>query len=123
MPVGYYLAGRIWIALAFILAMIVFMPLFVFLLKLIRRGMQVYVQEVVEAFGKNEQVVKVVWALVIAMAGLVITKVLDPGKAQEVVGVLMTGRCRDVSRFHLKLQGNLYDEPFHLLNYLHPNNF
>jgi len=34
---------------------------------------------------------KVIWALVIAIAGLVITKVLDPGAAQQVVGVLTTG--------------------------------
>jgi hypothetical protein len=34
---------------------------------------------------------KVIWTLVIAMIGLVITKVLDPGMAQEVVGVLTTG--------------------------------
>ena len=46
----------------------------------------------VEAFGKNEQVMKVIWALVIAMTGLVITKVLDPGIAQQVVGVLTTGK-------------------------------
>ena len=37
-PAGCYLAGRTGIALAFILAMIVFMPLFVFLPKLIQRG-------------------------------------------------------------------------------------
>ena len=37
--------------------MIVFMPLFVFLPKLIQRGMQV----VVDAFGKNEHVMQVCW--------------------------------------------------------------
>ena len=92
MPAGIYLAGRTGIALAFILAMIVFMPLFVFLPKLIQRGMQADAQAVVDAFGKNEQVMKVVWGLFIAIAGLVITKVLDPGMmAQQVVGVLTTG--------------------------------
>ena len=70
--------------------MIVFMPLFVFLPKLIQRGMQADAHAVIEAFGKNEQVMKVIWALVIAMTGLVITKVLDPGAAQQVVGVLTT---------------------------------
>jgi hypothetical protein len=48
---------------------------------------------VVDAFGKNELVMKVIWDLFIAIAGLVITKVLDPGMAQEVVGVLTTGGC------------------------------
>ena len=90
-PAGIYLTGRTGIALAFILAMIVFMPLFVLLPKLIQRGMQADAQAVVDAFGKNEQVMKVIWTLVIAIAGLVITKVLDPGMAQQVVGVLTTG--------------------------------
>ena len=53
--------------------------------------MQADAQAVVEAFGKNEQVMKVIWALVIAMTGLVITKVLDPGVAQQVVGLLTMG--------------------------------
>jgi len=90
---GIYLVGWTDITLAFILAMIVFMPLFVFLPKLIQWGMQADAQAVVDAFGKNEQVMKVIWALVIAMTGLVITKVLDPSMAQEVVGVMTTGGC------------------------------
>ena len=90
-PAGIYLAGRTGIALAFILAMIVFMPLFVFLPKLIQRGMQADADAVIEAFGKNEQVMKVIWALAITIVGLVITKVLDPGMAQQVIGVMMTG--------------------------------
>ena len=91
-PAGIYLAGRTGISLTFIVAMIVFMPLFVFLPKLIQRGMQADAQAVVDAFGKNEQVMKVIWTLVIAITGLVITKVLDPGMAQQVVGVLTMGR-------------------------------
>ncbi|MCX6690879.1 MAG: hypothetical protein NTW33_02200, partial [Methanoregula sp.] len=71
-PAGIYLAGRTGIALAFILAMIVFMPLFVFLPKLIQWGMRADAQAVVDAFGKNEQVMKVIWTLVIAITGLVI---------------------------------------------------
>ena len=92
-PAGIYLTERTGIALTFILAMIVFMPLFVFLPKPIQQGMQADAQAVVEAFGKNEQVMKVIWALFIAIAGLVITKVLDPGMAQQVVEVLTTGGC------------------------------
>ena len=41
MPAGIYLAGRTGIALAFIVTMIVFLPLFVFLPKLIQSGVQV----------------------------------------------------------------------------------
>ena len=53
--------------------------------------MQADAQAVVDAFGKNEQVMKVIWTLVIAMTGLVITKVLDPGMARQVVGVMTSG--------------------------------
>ncbi|MDD5188550.1 MAG: hypothetical protein PHF57_10135 [Methanoregula sp.] len=47
--------------------------------------MQTDAQVGIEVFGKNVQVMMVIWALVVAMTGLVITKVLDPGKAQQVV--------------------------------------
>ena len=58
---------------------------------MIQQGMQADAQAVVDAFGKNEQVMKVIWTLIIAITGLVITKVLDPGVAQQVMGVLTTG--------------------------------
>ena len=58
---------------------------------MIQRGILVDAQAVVDAFGKNEHVMKVILALVVAMTGLVITKVLDPGVVQEVVGMLTTG--------------------------------
>ena len=60
-PAGIYLAGRTGISLTFIVAMIVFMPLFVFLPKLIQQGMQVDALAVVDAFGKNAQVMTVIW--------------------------------------------------------------
>ena len=43
---------------------------------------------VIYAFGKNEQVKKVFWALFVAMAGLVMARVLDPVTAQQVVGMI-----------------------------------
>ena len=63
---------------------------FEFLPKPIQRGMQADAQAVVDAFGKNEHVMRVIWMLSIAIAGLVVTKVLDPAAAQQVVGVLTT---------------------------------
>jgi len=39
-------------------------------------------------YGKNEQVKKVFWALFVAMAGLVLTRVVDPVTAQQVVGII-----------------------------------
>ena len=77
--------------------------------------MQADAQAVVEAFGKNEQVMKVIWTLVIAMTGLVITKVLDPGMAQEwgksdtgvcgIVGIDWTTRQKATKKFRTIIVG------------------
>ena len=87
-PVGIFLEGRTEISLAFITAAILFLPLFVFLPKLIQRGLHADVDVVIEAFGKNEQVKKVFWSLFVVMAGLVLAKVLDPVSVQQVVGII-----------------------------------
>jgi len=42
--------------------------------------LQADAQAVVDVFGKNEQVKRMIWVLVVAMTGWVITKVLDPGR-------------------------------------------
>ena len=41
-----------------------------------------------EAFGKNEQVKKVFWALFIATAGLVLAEVVDPVTAEQILGAI-----------------------------------
>jgi hypothetical protein len=43
---------------------------------------------VIDMFGKNEHVKKVFWILFIAMAGLVLARVVVPVTAQQVVGVI-----------------------------------
>jgi hypothetical protein len=43
---------------------------------------------VIDAFGKNEQVKKVFWTMFVAMAGLVLARVVDPVTAQQVVGMI-----------------------------------
>jgi hypothetical protein len=88
-PLGIFLAGRAEMTLAFIGAVVLFLPLFVFLPKFIQRAMHVDAEAVIEAFGKNEHVKKVFWTLFAAMAGLVLTRVVDPGTAQQVVGIIM----------------------------------
>jgi hypothetical protein len=88
-PLGIFLAGRAAISLAFISAAVLFLPLFVFLPKLIRQAMKVDTDAAIEAFGKNEQVKKVFWTLFISMAGLVLAQVLDPATAQEIVTMIM----------------------------------
>jgi len=87
-PAGIFLAGRAEITLAFIGAAVLFLPLFVFLPKLIQRAMKADVELVIEAFGKNEQVRKVFWTLFVAMAGIVLAQVVDPVTARQVVGII-----------------------------------
>jgi hypothetical protein len=41
-----------------------------------------------QCFGKNEQVKKVFWTLFVAMAGLILARVVDPVTAQQVVGMI-----------------------------------
>lgn len=87
-PVGIFLAGRAEITLAFVGAAVLFLPLFVFLPKLIRKAMKADTDPAIEAFGKNEQVRKVFWTVFVAMAGLVLARVADPVTAQQVVGMI-----------------------------------
>jgi hypothetical protein len=46
------------------------------------------VDAAIEAFGKNELVKKVFWALFVSMVGLVLARVLDPATAREIVGII-----------------------------------
>jgi hypothetical protein len=55
-PLGIFMAGRAEITLAFIGAAVLFLPLFVFLPKLIQKAMKADTDAAIEAFGKNEQV-------------------------------------------------------------------
>ena len=87
-PVGIFLAGREEITLAFIGAAVLFLPLFVFLPKILQQAMKADADAAIEAFGKNEQVKRVFWTLFVVMAGLVLTRVVDPVTAQQFVGVI-----------------------------------
>ena len=51
-------------------------------------GMKADPEKVVDAFGKNEHVKKVFWAVFVAMAGLALPRILDPVTAHQVVGVI-----------------------------------
>lgn len=42
----------------------------------------------IAAFGKNGQVKRVFWTMFVAMAGLVLARVVDPVTAQQVVGII-----------------------------------
>jgi len=86
-PLGIFLLGRAEITLAFIGGAVLFLPLFIFLPRLIQRAMKADADAIMEAFGKNEQVKKVFWTLFVAMAGLVLAQVADPATAQQIVGL------------------------------------
>ena len=57
-------------------------------LKIIRLGMKADAETVVDAFGKNEHVKKVFWAVFVAMAGLVLARILGPVTVHQVVRVI-----------------------------------
>ncbi|MEI7857208.1 MAG: hypothetical protein WCH85_06875 [Methanomicrobiales archaeon] len=88
-PAGCFLAGRAESTLAFIGAAVLFLPLFVFLPKIIQGAMRADADAVIEAFGKNEQVKRVFWTVFMTMAGLVLARVVDPVTAQQVIGIIM----------------------------------
>jgi hypothetical protein len=87
-PAGAWFATRTGLPLAVIGAAVLFLPLFVFLPKLIRQAMQIDTAAAVDAFGKNEHLRKVFWTLFLALAGLVLARIADPATAQSVLGVL-----------------------------------
>ena len=87
-PTGVYLAGRTELTLAFTGAALIFLPLFVFLPKLIRWAMKADTEDVIETFGKNEQVKKVFWAVFAALAGIVLAQIVDPVTAQQLVNLI-----------------------------------
>ena len=84
----FFSVDRAEISLAFIGAAVLFLPLFVFLPKLIHHCMKADTEAAINAFVKNEQVKRVFRTLFIAMAGLVLARVVDPVTAQLVVGAI-----------------------------------
>ena len=87
-PAGFWFAGITALPLAFIGAAVLFLPLFVFLPRIIRYAMKADTDAVLEAFGKNEQVKKVFWSVFIILAGLVLAEVVDPATTQTITEIL-----------------------------------
>ena len=87
-PAGFWFATITALPLAVIGAAVMFLPLFVFLPRLIRYAMKTDTDAVLDAFGKNEQVKKVFWTFFIATAGLVLAQVVDPATTQEILRLL-----------------------------------
>jgi hypothetical protein len=87
-PAGFWFAGITVLPLAFIGTAVLFLPLFVFIPRLIRSAMKVDTDTVLDAFGRNEQTRKVFWALFTATAGLVLAQVVDPAMASQIAGMI-----------------------------------
>lgn len=87
-PLGMSLAGKTGSLPAFTIAAMLFLLLFVFLPKLIRKAMSTDTDTIILLFGKNEQVKKVFWSVFIVLAGFVLAQVVDPQTAQAVLRLL-----------------------------------
>ncbi|NTV00402.1 MAG: hypothetical protein HGA55_04680 [Methanoregulaceae archaeon] len=87
-PLGMYLAGKTGGLLSFTIAAMIFLLLFIFLPKFIRKGMSTDTDTIIRLFGKNEQVKKVFWTVFIILAGFILAQVVDPLTAQEVLRVI-----------------------------------
>ena len=90
-PACIWFAGMTALPLAFIGAAVLFLPLFVFLPKILRFAMKADTDAVLEAFGRNEQTRKVFWALFMATAGLVLAQVADPAAVQAILAAVTGG--------------------------------
>lgn len=89
-PAGIFLSGKAEITLAFIGGAILFLPLFIFLPKLLRKAMKADPNAVLDTFGRNEQTKKVFWSLFISVAGMILARILDPAMAHLIIS-LITG--------------------------------
>lgn len=87
-PAGVFFAQETAAPLAVIGAMLLFLLLFVFLPKMIRIAGKTDTEMIIETLGKNEQIKKVFWTLFLAVAGLVLAEIVDPGTAESIIGIL-----------------------------------
>lgn len=87
-PLGMYLAEKSGSLLSFTIAAMIFLLLFIFLPKFIRKGMCTDTDTIIRLFGKNEQVKKVFWTVFIILAGFILAQVVDPVTAQEILHVI-----------------------------------
>jgi hypothetical protein len=87
-PAGVWFAGTTEVPLAITGAAVLFLPLFVFLPKFMQWTRQVETGAVLDAFGKNEHLKKVFWTMFLALAGLVLARIVDPATAQQIIAAL-----------------------------------
>lgn len=84
-PAGYCLAQEAGPVPGLTAAVLIFLPLFVFVPKLMRYATNADTQAVIRAFGKNEQIKKVFWTVFLALAGLVLAQAGSPALAVKLL--------------------------------------
>ena len=88
-PAGVFFAQKTALPLAVIGGVILFLPLFVFLPKILRLAMKADTEAILQTVGKNDQVKKVFWTIFLAVAGLVLAEIADPAIAEKIVGIIV----------------------------------
>ncbi|HSQ93439.1 MAG TPA: hypothetical protein VLL74_04010 [Methanoregula sp.] len=87
-PAGSILAAKAGPALAFAATAVLFLPLFVFLPKVLKRALAADTDAVLALFGKNGQVQRAFWGIFAAFAGLVLAQAFDPAATQGVLELI-----------------------------------
>ena len=87
-PAGYCFVQEAGPVPALTAAVLIFLPLFVFVPKLMRYATNADTKAVIRAFGKNEQIKKVFWTVFLALAGLVLAPAAGPALAEGILAVL-----------------------------------
>jgi len=87
-PAGVFFAQKTAPSLAVIGGVILFLPLFVFLPKILRLAMKADTEAILQTVGRNEQIKKVFWSLFLAVAGLVLAEIADPAVAEKIVAII-----------------------------------
>ncbi|MDD1704855.1 MAG: hypothetical protein LUP97_06495 [Methanoregula sp.] len=83
-----FLFAHLPIVLLIVPVALLLLALFIFLPKIFRKGMGEETDAAIDAFGKNEHLRKIFRALFVAVVGLVMTQVFDPGTVQEMVKII-----------------------------------
>ncbi|OPX65166.1 MAG: hypothetical protein A4E34_02450 [Methanoregula sp. PtaU1.Bin006] len=75
--------------LSFTIAAMIFLLLFLFLPKMIRKAMSTDIDTIIQLIGRNKQMKKVFWSVFVILAGFVLTQVLEPEMAREILALIM----------------------------------
>ncbi|WP_292345576.1 MULTISPECIES: hypothetical protein [unclassified Methanoregula] len=89
MPAWVLLSEKGRSMLSFTIAAMIFLLLFLFLPKMIRKAMSTDIDTIIQLIGRNKQMKKVFWSVFVILAGFVLTQVLEPEMAREILALIM----------------------------------